>query len=54
MFDGAFIVAMNVSEQGDLADIEFVFDNGYRIQVFDTDPWETWSLSLEGVVLHGA
>ena len=54
VFDGAFIVAMNVSEQGDLADIEFVFDNGYRIQVFDTDPWETWSLSLEGVVLHGA
>ena len=45
---------MNVSEQGDLVDIEFVFDNGYRIQVFDMDPWETWSLSLEGVVLHGA
>ena len=54
VFDGAFIVAMDVSEQGDLVDIEFVFDNGYRIQVFDMDPWETWSLSLEGVVLHGA
>ena len=54
VFDGAFIVAMDVSEQGDLVDIEFILDNGYRIQVFDTDPWETWSLSLEGVVLHGA
>jgi hypothetical protein len=53
VFDGASIVAMDVSEQGDLVDIEFIFDNGYRIQVFDTDPWETWSLSLEGVVLHG-
>ena len=52
VFDGAFIVAMNVSEQGDLVDIEFVFDNGYRIQVFDTNSWETWNLSLEGVVLH--
>ena len=53
VFDGESIVAMDVSEQGDLVDIEFIFDNGYRIQVFDTDPWETWSLSLEGVVLHG-
>jgi len=53
VFDGASIVAMDVSEQGDLVDIEFILDNGYRIQVFDTDPWETWSLSLEGVVLHG-
>ena len=53
VFDGASIVAMDVSEQGDLVDIEFVFDNGYRIQVFDMDPWETWSLSLEGAVLHG-
>ena len=26
---------------------------GSRVQVFDMDPWETWSLSLEGVVLHG-
>ena len=48
VFDGACIVAMD-----DLVDIEFILDNGYRIQVFDTDPWETWSLSLEGVVLHG-
>ena len=53
VFDGASIVAMDVSEQGDLVDIEFILDNGYRIQVFDTDPWETWSLSLESVVLHG-
>lgn len=51
---GEYIVALKEESIGrtGLMDITWIFSNGWRLQIFDPDPTESWFLEIDNWVLR--
>lgn len=50
--NGTSVVGLEIRPRGELVDASFHFSGGFRLDVFDTDPYESWSLSFGEQVLR--